>query len=575
MLRPHILLPIFLTLATLILASCASRQTAATLNDIETYIQARPDSALATIRAIDTTMLTTRSLRAHYALLHAMALDKNWIDTTDVNVVMPAVDYYAKHGTADQKMKAYYYLGRIYVNGHNQNSAIISYTQAEDASIDSYDDCFKGLLSMAMADIYKSAHFADKEREYIEKGMEFFHAANDSAHYNLSYGRLAMSYQEKKEWAIADSLFRKGIELSTRDTAAMRMFLVHYATMMVLQPDPKPHEAIDLLNRARLEYKLNFPLKVYSIYAYASVLVGDDKTCDAIQAFLDNQPDIRRKETRYYDFLISKYRGEYSRTIDLLTDIYSEQDKNVDRMLNNSITTILQDYYQNQAIKTKHQSQIQQLVWAVVLLSVIITGGIVLFIIKRKHGREKEEAERLIQLSEESNQLLKNMAADLENKVAMLESTSDALTSEMQSKIESLQQLYGQLFKGQFSTIADLCRTYLRTKRNGENFSKDQIYRKVKDMLEYISDDKNLHAQFEAQIDKRLDNIISHLKADLGEMSQLDERFLCYTIVGFDSRTIATLLGLSMANVYTKKSRLKDRIYELDSPYKEFYVQVI
>ncbi|MBQ3742898.1 MAG: hypothetical protein IJU08_03520 [Bacteroidales bacterium] len=575
MLRPHILLPIFLTLATLILASCAGRQTAATLNDVETYIQARPDSALATIRAIDTTTLTTRSLRAHYALLHAMALDKNWIDTTDVNVVMPAVDYYAKHGTADQKMKAYYYLGRIYVNGHNQNSAIISYTQAEDASIDSYDDCFKGLLSMAMADIYKSAHFADKEREYIEKGMEFFHAANDSAHYNLSYGRLAMSYQEKKEWAIADSLFRKGIELSTRDTAAMRMFLVHYATMMVLQPDPKPHEAIDLLNRARLEYKLNFPLKVYGIYAYASVLVGDDKTCDAIQAFLDNQPDIRRKETRYYDFLISKYRGEYSRTIDLLTDIYSEQDKNVDRMLNNSITTILQDYYQNQAIKTKHQSQIQQLVWAVVLLSVIITGGIVLFIIKRKHGREKEEAERLIQLSEESNQLLKNMAADLENKVAMLESTSDALTSEMQSKIESLQQLYGQLFKGQFSTIADLCRTYLRTRRNGENFSKDQIYRKVKDMLEYISDDKNLHAQFEAQIDKRLDNIVSHLKADLGEMSQLDERFLCYTIVGFDSRTIATLLGLSLANVYTKKSRLKDRIYELDSPYKEFYVRVI
>ena len=74
--------------------SCASRQTAATLNDVETYIQQRPDSALATIRAIDTTTLTTRSLRAHYALLHAMALDKNWIDTTDVNVVMPAVEYY-------------------------------------------------------------------------------------------------------------------------------------------------------------------------------------------------------------------------------------------------------------------------------------------------------------------------------------------------------------------------------------------------------------------------------------------------------------------------------------------------
>ena len=118
----HLSIPIIaLSLATFFLASCASRQTAATLNDIETYIQARPDSALATIRAIDTTMLTTRSLSAHYALLHAMALDKNWIDTTDVNVVMPAVEYYAKHGTADQKMKAYYYLGRIYENKGDLN----------------------------------------------------------------------------------------------------------------------------------------------------------------------------------------------------------------------------------------------------------------------------------------------------------------------------------------------------------------------------------------------------------------------------------------------------------------------
>lgn len=428
---------------------------------------------------------------------------------------------------------------------------------------------------MAMADIYKSAHFADKEREYIEKGMEFFHAANDSAHYNLSYGRLAMSYQEKKEWAIADSLFRKGIELSTRDTAAMRMFLVHYATMMVLQPDPKPHEAIDLLNRARLEYKLNFPLKVYSIYAYASVLVGDDKTCDAIQAFLDNQPDIRRKETRYYDFLISKYRGEYSRTIDLLTDIYSEQDKNVDRMLNNSITTILQDYYQNQAIESKRQTQVQRLSFVVLILGLILLFGAIIITSIRRREKERIAADNLIRIAEETNALLLQSKSALEAQVEEMESAGRKASVEYQSKISSLQQSYIQLFKGQFSTIADLCRTYLRTKRNGENFSKDQIYRKVKDMLEYISDDKNLHAQFEAQIDKRLDNIISHLKADLGEMSQLDERFLCYTIVGFDSRTIATLLGLSLANVYTKKSRLKDRIYELDSPYKEFYVRVI
>lgn len=116
--RRRLLYCFALSLVLLLLASCASRQTAATLNDVETYIQSRPDSALATIRAIDTTTLTTRSLRAHYALLHAMALDKNWIDTTDVGVVMPAVEYYAKHGTADPIVRgSYEYVD--YLKSHN------------------------------------------------------------------------------------------------------------------------------------------------------------------------------------------------------------------------------------------------------------------------------------------------------------------------------------------------------------------------------------------------------------------------------------------------------------------------
>ena len=566
---------IALTLAALFLSSCASRKTAATLNDVETYIQERPDSALATIRAIDTTTLRTRELRAHYALLHAMALDKNWIDTTDVGVVMPAVEYYARHGTADQKMKAYYYLGRIYENQGDNNEAILSYTLADEISTGAKDLRLKGLLKMSLSRIYSIAHQTDKALDYALLGISLFQSDGDTLHYNSAFGRLAMLYQEKKEWRTADSLYTIAVRLAEKDTVSMSLYLSHYASMKVVQPSADPQAAIALLKRKSSEYKRNLTLKDYGVYAFASAMLGDDKTCDDILAMIQKQSAERRKETSFLEYRIARFRGDYPLAIELFNASFNDQNEMVDQLLNRSVNQTLGEYYENQAIQTKHQSQIQQLVWAVVLLSVIITGGLVLFIIKRKHKREKEEAERLIQLSEESNQLLKNMTADLETKVAMLESTSNALTSEMQAKIESLQQLYGQLFKGQFSTISELCKTYLRTMGKGEDFSKEQIYRKVKDMLEYISDDKELHAQFEAQIDKKLDNIISHLKADLGEMSQLDERFLCYTIAGFDSRTIATLLGLSLANVYTKKSRLKDRIYELDSPYKEFYVQVI
>lgn len=572
----HLSIPIIaLSLAILLLASCSSRKTAATLNDVETYIQERPDSALATIRAIDTTALTTRSLRAHYALLHAMALDKNWIDTTDENVVMPAVEYYAKHGTADHKMKAYYYLGRIQQNGYDLNSAIISLTQAEAASAGSKDDSFKGLLSMVIAEIYKSSHFSDKEREYIEKGMMLFQMAKDTAHYNLSFGRLAMNYQEKKDWQKADSLYRRGIILAEQDTVAMRMFLVHYATMKVLQSEPDPQEAIDLLNRFYSEYKTNLPIKEYGVYAYASALIGDNKTCDSILEMLTRQPDSRRKEARYYEYLIAKYRQEYSRANDLLTDIYSEQDKNVDRMLNNSITAILQDYYQNQAIESKHQTQVQRLSFVVLILGLILLFGAIIITSIRRREKERIAADNLIRIAEETNALLLQSKSALEAQVEEMESAGRKASVEYQSKISSLQQSYIQLFKGQFDTVSSLCKTYLKFREKSEDARKTAVYGKVKDIIYFIGREKKQHALFEEQINRDLNNVVARLKADLGKVSDEDSRFICYTIAGFDPNIIATLLNLSLSNVYTKRSRLRERIRQLDSPYKDEYLRVL
>ena len=546
MMRPPLSI-IALSLASVfLLSSCASRQTAATLDDVETYIQSRPDSALATLRAIDTTTLTSRSLRAHYALLLATALDKNWIDTTDVNVVMPAVAYYDKHGTDDQKMRAYYYLGRIQQNGRDPNSAIISFTLAERASEGSEDDGFKGLIEMALADIYRKAHLMEKARDCIESGAEHFRKANDTAHYNLTSGLLAICYQEMREWETADSLYREGIERAVNDPSAMRMFLAHYAAFKVIQPDADPKGAISLLTRLYSEYKQPLPPKEYSIYAYASDLLGDHKTCDAMLKVLRNLPEERRKDSRYCEYLIAKSRGDYEQAVNLATAIYGEQDKKVNELLNNSVTQVLQNYFQNQSAKTEQRAQILRLVFAVAILSLLLLFGLIVFMVNRK--REKER-----------------LAADLLRQS----------NSELKEQYKSLQQSYANLFKDQFDAVNELCKTYLKTQGKTEETRKTAIYGKVKDIIAFIGEDKKQHALFEEQINRDLDDIVAHLKADLGNVSDEDSRFICYTIAGFDTNIVATLLNLSVSNVYTKRSRLRERIRKLDSPHKEQYLRVI
>ena len=119
-----LLLPFYLT-------SCVKSKAVSLMNDIETYIQTRPDSALTVLSQIDTSSLRHPKERAQFALLYAIALDKNYVDTTDIRVIRPAVDYYPKHGTAWQKMLTYYYEGRILFNAKRDAEAIISQMHAD------------------------------------------------------------------------------------------------------------------------------------------------------------------------------------------------------------------------------------------------------------------------------------------------------------------------------------------------------------------------------------------------------------------------------------------------------------
>lgn len=86
------------------------------MDTAETVMWARPDSALAALESIDAMSLRTAPQRARYSLLYTMALNRNWIDTTDLRVIRPAAEYYERHGSNDYKMKMFYYLGTVQHN---------------------------------------------------------------------------------------------------------------------------------------------------------------------------------------------------------------------------------------------------------------------------------------------------------------------------------------------------------------------------------------------------------------------------------------------------------------------------
>ena len=534
---------LFFMLLTFTVSSCYNRSQIAKLDTAGSLMGERPDSALVLIQSIDTSSLRSRAVKAKYSLLQAMALDKNYIDTTDVNVVMPAVDYYRMHGTSDERLKAYYYLGRIQENAGDYNSAAVTFSIGEGYADDATDIQTQGLLYMAFADIYNKTRNRAKEEEYVKRGIKAFEKAGDVKHTNLSSGRL--------------------------DTVAMSVFLSNYARLKVVQPEQDPWGSLALLQRLREDYKRPLSLTDYGVWAYAASLVGDEQTCSQIENQLKMLDEEHKQIILYWLYRIEQHRGNYEKALDYNIESNAMNSALIDNLLTDSIGQTLQSYYSSEDEKSKREARILKLQFLLVALGLCIIFLIVLSYQKHKRDKREKEVERLLKIGEESNKLLTEANENLQGQVTSLQIS----TGELEKTLINLRKAYVATYKDKFSAIGELCNAYMYSDKRTDK--KEFIVRKVESLIAYISDDDRLHMRFENQINKDLNNIIKHLKTDLGDVDKKESRFICYCIVGFAPEMIGSILGLSISNVYTKKSRLKERIRGLDSPYKEEYLRML
>ena len=159
------------------LASCNSHSEHwdDTLSQVESYIEERPDSALVVLEQIDLSELSGKEEKAKHALLYSMALDKNFIDKTDFDVLQPAIDYYEDNGSATDKLRTCYYQGRIYQNLGNDAAAMECFVNAINNGETSDDILTKARLYVAQGNIYASLLKWEYSNEVNKKAAEYFY----------------------------------------------------------------------------------------------------------------------------------------------------------------------------------------------------------------------------------------------------------------------------------------------------------------------------------------------------------------------------------------------------------------
>lgn len=189
-----------------VLISCNTKENdfSSLLNDVNAFMEEHPDSALNVLQSVNVANLQNKRQKALYSLLYSMALDKNFIDKTDFSVLQPAIDYYLKKGNATEKLRTYYYMGRIYDNLNNDEQAMKCFVQGMKFGENS-DDCLTfGRLLFSKALIHNKIFEYDKFIEYMFKASSNFKEAKKQSSYFNALSLVIRGYTIVKDTTILD-----------------------------------------------------------------------------------------------------------------------------------------------------------------------------------------------------------------------------------------------------------------------------------------------------------------------------------------------------------------------------------
>lgn len=541
-------------LALALLAACGPsprQRTAAVLDDVESYINERPDSALAVLRALDSTAVRGRALRARAALLHSMALDKCYIDLQTDSILAPAVSYYARHGSPDEKLRTQYYLGRLQYNAGEYQEAIVTYTEALTLTDRATDYKYIGFVNQAIADTYAATYQESESFPYLDRAYEAFLQIPDSVMAKKTLYKKALLLSDQQSWIQADSLYSL-ILSDLHGIEALRMRMNNdYALFLVRRDLNNAAKAAQLFSEVIGEAEAFSSANHWGAYAFCLSRIGKRSESEVIFKQLEElYPDDGR--VLFWESLVSVDAKHYQKALEDYQKVVAYQDSLVRIQLNHSTLAAQKQYFEYQSLLARETAQRRAFsLWLVILLACLLAGmGVILY--RRRIRRSQHENARLQQLVETVNRQI-------------------ARADEKQT---ALRQQLDILFQDYFSTLGKICADYKEGQLDKNQVSDRAVLRRLDLIIRDFTGKGGDHEEFERLLDKHLNHVMSDFRRDFPKMRSQAYYLVGYLFAGLDMQTISVLLGVDVDALYARKHRIKSEISQSSSPRRSRYLEL-
>lgn len=506
-----------------------------------------PDSALSLLESIGNTDTLLRADRVYYALLLTQARDKNYIRHTTDSVMHKVVDYYDSGNNDVLRMKAHYYLARVYQDMDSVSASVGEFLIALQLAEGVKDSDFICLSAANLGHFLKEHDLPDEADSYYQRAEEVALSKRDSLYWALVLiNRADISMHKGKEYyEEAEIELLKVLEF-TKSNDYMSVKRTVTNSLLFLYSNMERYDDAIQLGR---EYIYIQPDSIKKIDAY--LILGDAfynlSQNDSAYFYLKKSLLSPNYHTKYWAYnLLSNMAAEKGLLLQSLQLkdsclVYSTLSypvktiKSLERMIN-----------QRYLIQYKSLAKWQWL--AISSIVTILILSLIYFVCKRKKYRK-----RLMQLNEERS----SMKELFNNKLA---------------EIQRLHELIGQC-EGDKAKIYVLDKQLKTVYAERDNLLDKLIHSLpvFKSLILMIEKNKNQKGSKEiidiklwGKIISELDDITNNFTIRLSDQFPMlkkdDIHFCCLLKMGFKYSDIACLCGRTINMMYKRRDLVIERI---------------
>ena len=545
---------VWLILAAIVLVSCAPVRDRRTLNDVETMMPERPDSALAVLRGMRPRDLPGLHVRPLHALLLSEALDKNYIDLTDDSLALAANRHYGEHGSPIHRLKSWYYLGRIRFNAGNYAEAVIYYNKALEfaEALENYH--YIGLVNREIGNAFSKVWDDYHSIEYTQKAIDAFKSAGEDRYAAYSVLALAKLYYRQKKFEQCRQVLDE-LETVTLDKTLTARVAEQKFFSSVSEGDEDYDRILSDFHSIGVGTVIPQTVGHYSWLAYVHQKNGQ---ADSADYYLKRAESLCRTKgdstvVEFDRYRIERKRGNLALADSLLERNVHAQDSSVYAALAQSVSFYQGDYYHNESRLNAMKVRTRTLSFGFTILFLVI---LVLFLV----SRNRKQRERLM----EEMDLAEDIRRELSAKQDEAEGMNKAIATLFENRLKILQTL-----SEQYDTLEDAHQRKVREK--GCELSRDEIIASFREKMRDLRKNKDITLSMEETLDawkdgimRKFREILSGDSAGAARMTDEDIALAPYFFSGMNYKTISFFTGYSIASLRTRKLRIRQKIQELD-----------